>query len=66
MIHLLFYKFYLMFILFLRERESVHTRGGGAERERETENLKQALHCQHKAGWGWGVVLKLMNHEIMT
>ena len=45
--------FFLIFFnvyLFLRQRETEHERG--RVRERETQNLKQALSCQHRARRG--------------
>ena len=35
--------------MFIFERELASMSGGGAERERERENPKQAPHCQHRA-----------------
>ena len=55
-----------MFYLFLRDRESQSMSRGGTERERETENPKQAsgsiqaIRTEPTAG------LELMNCEIMT
>ena len=40
-----------MFIYF-RDRERQSTSWGGAERERETEDLKRSLSCQHRAQCG--------------
>ena len=40
-------KVFLFFLMFIFE--STHARAGGAERERETVNPKQALLCQQKA-----------------
>ena len=37
----------LFFFFFMLERASA-SGGGWGQRERETENLKQALHCHHK------------------
>ena len=37
--------FLSLFIYFDREKES----RGGAEREGESENTKEAMHCQHRA-----------------
>ena len=36
-----------IYLFFERERERERVSGGGGERQRE--NLKQALHCQHRA-----------------
>ena len=49
------YFFSLEFIYFERERERERERAhesGGAEREKETKNPKQALHCQSRARCG--------------
>ena len=45
----IFFKFFYVYLFTLREIETVW---GGAERERETENPKQALHYQHRAQCG--------------
>ena len=48
---------FLMFVYFLRGRKSVHKSRGGAEREREreTQNLKQAPGSELSAqGQMWG------------
>ena len=43
-----------MFIHLCRKREIQSVSGGGAEKERETQKLKQlqAQSCQHRAQWG--------------
>ena len=48
-----------MFIYVKRDRAS----GGGVERERETENAKQAPHYQAQS-WMW--VLNPQNREVLT
>ena len=41
---------FLIFVLFLREREKESTSWGGAERERDRiQSRFQALNCQHRA-----------------
>ena len=50
--------FFNVYLFILRETTS----RGEAERERETENPRQAPCCQHRARWG----LQLMSLEIMT
>ena len=57
-LHMLIIYILLKFIYhFERERETVCASGGGAEREGERENTKQAPYCQG---------LKLMNCNIVT
>ena len=46
--------------IYFKERDRGSEWGRGREKERE--NPKQALHCQH----GADVELKLTNHEIVT
>ena len=58
-----------MFIyLFLRERETEreNTRGGGAEKERGTQNPKQAPGSDLKASSERDVGLELTNYETTT
>ena len=53
-----------MFILFLRERKRERENGEGAERESDTQNLKQAPGS--KLGTEANVELKPANREIVT
>ena len=64
MLFIIFFTFsFFKFILFiLRERERASTHMGGAEREGEKENPKQALHCQLEPKAG----LEFTKHVIMT
>ena len=54
----LFFKFFVTFILFLKETETEteHEWGRGAEKEKETQDLKQApgseLSAQSSPMWG--------------
>ena len=44
----------------MKERERENASGGEGQREKETQNLKQAVSTESDAG------LELMNREIMT
>ena len=44
--------FFSVYLFILREREKERANGGGAERGRENENLRQAPHSQHRAQCG--------------
>ena len=56
---------FIYLFIFLRERQSMN--GGGSERERETQNLKQAPGSRFRAvGTEPGAGLELTDREIVT
>ena len=53
---------FFFFLMFILEREREKERAGEGQRERGTEDLKQAPHRHSESNAGF----ELMNYEIMT